>query len=286
MRSKLTILLTLTLGMAYGQSPFIGSYNGSQREAALELYILPQHHFVFAMSYGAIDRTIVGKWEQKGEKIFFQETKSADRDAFIVYEGVDKELLAESEFVFKNFSQNTGTAFRILPEFHPDSMKLIHLRDENTFSMTNRLSVTPKAHSSFFLSAPNNSVENDVYEFKPATTSNTLYLYYNHETNYDTFQMEAYLKGDSLYMNDGAGERFFAVKGTLNSDYEALLSDATENQRIPLQLEVEGLNGKRIILQRLRPVKQFKCLLHLDENSAYFSDHENGAAPTSPPILH
>ena len=54
---------------AHAADSLAGQYDGSQMEVAAELWLKPDGHFLYQLSYGALDEESSGRWTVNGDKV-------------------------------------------------------------------------------------------------------------------------------------------------------------------------------------------------------------------------
>ncbi|WP_028295442.1 hypothetical protein [Olivibacter sitiensis] len=260
------------------EDEYVGSYNGSRPELAFQLYILPEQDFVVMMSYGAVDRIVIGKWEKQGDGIFLKE-EQAPQPPFLVYQA--KGDGPEKVFSFHNFDQNTTTAFRLLEKFNADSLVYIHLPDETRFSRSNILNVPENSTTTFFISRNLTEDDCEVYEFELDKGYESVSLYYNYGLDEPPFEANAILKDHKLYLTDSFGDANpLGSKNPLPEDYKDLVAEAKAYTAIPDSFSDEQSDVK-VTYYLLKPKNSFKSALHLDANRAYFRSQDDTYPPSS-----
>jgi hypothetical protein len=280
--SSLCFLLLLTIAAYAQKSNFIGRYNGTKPELAQELVILPDGHFIFSLSYGAVDKLISGQWTANGDKIRLIEKKTA-MEPFIVYGRHSSTLNKGKLFIFQEYAQNTGIAFSFADIFDASRFKLIHLKNQHTFSHTNKLNVTSKPVTTFFLSKPMHKNPADkgevkVYEFTPAAEWNEFMLFYNRETEDPPFVIEAALNGNTLMIQNNDREstsfgRKEELPANFNIDnYQAYFKEGTD---LPDSLSRRDTSDNQITYHLIKSRRNFSSTLNIKQNEAYFEPEKD-----------
>lgn len=294
-KGSLLCFLLLLIITAYAQkSSFIGRYNGTKPELAQELAILPDGHFIFSLSYGAVDQMITGQWIANGDNKIRLLEKKPVIEPFIVYGRHNSNLKKGKLFIFKEYAQNTGIAFSFADVFDASRFKLIHLKNQMTFSHTNKLNVTSKPVTTFFLSEPihknqTNNGEVKVYEFSPAAEWNEFMLFYSAETKAPPFNIEASLNGDML-MIQATGEKSvsFGRKEELPADFNiANYKDYfKEGANLPDSLSRSDTSDNQIIYKLIKSKRNFSSILKIKEKEAYFKPEKDFDDIPAEPAVH
>ncbi|KIO75057.1 hypothetical protein TH53_22640 [Pedobacter lusitanus] len=303
--SLVCFLLILTINTYAQKSNFIGRYNGSKPELAQELLLLPDGHFIFSLSYGAVDKLISGQWTVNGDKIRLLEKKVA-MEPFIVYGRHSNTLKKGKLFIFKEYAQNTSVVFSFTDTFDPGSFKLLHLQDQTTFSHTDQLNVISKPVTTFFLSKSANmsSELNDkvkVYEITPASEWNEFMLFYNGEAEIPAFTIEASLKDSTLMIEaDGRKGVSFGRREELpaNFNIDNYKDYFKTGTGLPDTLVRRDSLGNQVTYHLVKSKGMFDSVLIIKEDDAYFKpesdadvtpvDHvvtPTAVWPPAPPVI-
>lgn len=291
--SLLAGMLVLNMGGYAQKSVFPGRYNGSKPEIAQEMMILPDGRFLFSMSYGSMDKIMVGKWTEKDGTISLKEEKAAS-EPFLIFGRYNNSTADKGKrFTFKGFAENTSVAVSFEDAFKANSFKLLHLRDQSTFSRSNELKVSDQPVHQFFLSKPvYGPLEEDnnvVFTFKPLPEWNDFVLYYSREADNPPVALQAVLKNDSLFLSEGNGEgQYFAVKKELSketdlSKFDRYFLDA----RIPDSLSLRDTAGNAHMYNLLKSTARFNSKLVMPEHEAYFKREDDlmtDQIPTTPAL--
>jgi hypothetical protein len=268
-------MLVLNLAVHAQKSVFPGRYNGSKMEIAQEIMILPDGRFLFSLSYGSVDRMIVGKWTETGGKLSLKEEKAA-ADPFLVFGRHNSKAEKGKLFTFKGYAENTSVALSFDDVFEANSFQLLHLRDQSTFSRSNSLNVTSRPVNKFFLSkgiyGPSEEDNNMVYTFVPSADWNDFILYYNPQAEVPPVNLQAVLKNDSLFLaEEGGVESYFAVKKELSKEINLTKFDSYFlNAGVPDSLSLPDTAGNRHIYKQLKSTENFKSKLQIPDHEAYF----------------
>jgi hypothetical protein len=268
-------MLVLNLAVHAQKSVFPGRYNGSKMEIAQEIMILPDGRFLFSLSYGSVDRMIVGKWPETGGKLSLKEEKAA-ADPFLVFGRHNSKAEKGKLFTFKGYAENTSVALSFDDVFEANSFQLLHLRDQSTFSRSNSLNVTSRPVNKFFLSkgiyGPSEEDNNMVYTFVPSADWNDFILYYNPQAEVPPVNLQAVLKNDSLFLaEEGGVESYFAVKKELSKEINLTKFDSYFlNAGVPDSLSLPDTAGNRHIYKQLKSTENFKSKLQIPDHEAYF----------------
>ncbi|WP_158827045.1 hypothetical protein [Mucilaginibacter lacusdianchii] len=281
-------MLTACINTFAQENDYVGSYNGSKHELALQLYIMPQHNFVIAMSYGAVDQVIIGKWERKGDGIYLKQDTPPQSDPFLVYQR--KAGANENEFIFRNFGMNTTVAFRVLNKFNADSLKYLHLPGENIFTRSSTLQVPANKLGSIFISRQIAEGRHEIYQYNLAPGYNAALLYYNPAPNQQLFESQAVLKDGVLYLiNADGNQQATGHKSPLPDSYERQLAELKKSTAVPDSLD-QLQNGVYQTYYRLKPTQHFESNLKLNTATAYFKSKEEelkqDVIATPVPTLH
>ncbi|AOM79921.1 hypothetical protein [Pedobacter steynii] len=279
----LTAMLLLSLAGYAQKSAFVGSYNGTKPEIAQELLILPDHRFLFSLSYGSVDQVLTGSWTEEGGKLSLKEEKTSV-DPFLIFGGYNSRLGNGKHFTFKGYADNVSVALSVEDVFDASSFKLLHSRDQSVFSRTNHLDFTAKPVHKFFLSravsnAPGEE-SNQVYAFHPQSEWNDFVLYYSSAADSPPLSLKAELKNDSLFLFEEEREgRYFAVKRELPENLTPEKLDAYfKNSRVPDSLSFPDSTGKVQTYHILRSTEHFKSALTIQDKDAYFKREDEGSA--------
>lgn len=273
--SLLAGMLVLNLTVHAQKSVFPGRYNGSKMEIAQEIMILPDGRFLFSLSYGSVDRMIVGKWTEAGGKLSLKEEKAV-ADPFLVFGRHDSKAEKGKLFTFKGYAENTSVAVSFDDAFEANSFQLLHLRDQSTFNRSNSLNVTSKPVNKFFLSkgvyGPSEEDNNVVYTFVPSASWNDFILYYNSQAEVPPVNLQAVLKNDSLFLaEEGREESYFAVKKELSKEIDLTKFDPYFlNAGVPDSLSLPDSAGNKHTYHQLKSTENFKSKLQIPDHEAYF----------------
>lgn len=273
--SLLAGILLFNLAVHAQKSAFPGHYNGSKMEIAQEIMILPDGRFLFSMSYGSVDRLIVGKWTETGGKLSLKEEKAV-ADPFLIFGRHDSKAEKGKLFTFKGYAENTSVSLSLEDAFDANSFQLLHLRDQSTFSRSNSLNVTSKPVNKFFLSkgvyGPSEEDNNVVYTFIPPADWNDLILYYNPQAEVPPVNLQAVLKNDSLFLaEEGGEESYFAVKKELSKEVNLAKFDSYFlNAGVPDSLSLPDSTGNRHTYHQLKSTENFQSKLNIPDHEAYF----------------
>lgn len=273
--SLITGMLLFNLAVHAQKSAFPGSYNGSKMEIAQEIMILPDGRFLFSLSYGSVDRLIVGKWTEAGGKLSLKEEKAA-ADPFLIFGRHNNTAEKGKLFTFKGYAENTSVAVSFDDAFDANSFQLLHLRDQSTFSRSNSLNVTSRPVNKFFLSkgvyGPSEEDNNIVYTFVPSANWNDFILYYNPQAEVSPVNLQAVLRNDSLFLaEEGGEESYFAVKKELSKEIDLTKFDSYFlNAGVPDSLSLPDTAGNRHIYKQLKSTENFKSKLQIPDHEAYF----------------
>lgn len=282
--SLLAGMLLLNLVLHAQKSVFPGRYNGSKMEIAQEIMILPDGRFLFSLSYGSVDRMIVGKWTEAAGKLSLKEEKAV-ADPFLVFGRHDSKAEKGKLFTFKGYAENTSVAVSFDDAFEANSFQLLHLRDQSTFSRSNSLNVTSKPVNKFFLSkgvyGPSEEDNNVVYTFVPSASWNDFILYYNPQAEVPLVNLQAVLKNDSLFLaEEGGEESYFAVKKELSKETDLNKFDSYFlNAGVPDSLSLPDTAGNRHIYKQLKSTENFKSKLNIPDHEAYFKREDEAGDP-------
>ncbi|SHE62392.1 hypothetical protein [Pedobacter caeni] len=294
--SLLAGMLVLNMAIYAQTSIFPGRYNGSKPEIAQEIMILPDGRFLFSLSYGAMDKVMVGKWTEKDGKLSLKEEKAAS-EPFVIFGRHSNNATDKGKaFTFKGFAENTSVAVSFEDAFEANSFKLLHLRDQSTFSRSNELKVTDKPVHQFFLSkpvyGPSEEDNNVVYTFKPLPGWNDFVLYYSTEADSPPISLQAVLRNDSLFLSEGkGGEQYFAVKKELSKETDLRKFDRYFlDARIPDSLSLRDTDGNAHTYNLLKSKARFNSKLIIPEQEAHFQrdddagmDQEQGTVVVESP---
>lgn len=279
-------ILLFNLAVHAQKSAFPGRYNGSKMEIAQEIMILPDGRFLFSLSYGSVDRLIVGKWTETGGKLILKEEKTA-ADPFLIFGRHNSKAEKGKLFTFNGYAENTSVAVSFDNAFDANNFQLLHLRDQSTFSRSNSLNVTSRPVNKFFLSkgiyGPSEEDNNVVYTFVPSADWNDFILYYNPQAEVPPVNLQAVLKNDSLFLaEEGGEESYFAVKKELSKEIDLTKFDSYFlNAGVPDSLSLPDTAGNRHIYKQLKSSENFKSKLQIPDHEAYFKrEDEAGDAVT------
>lgn len=273
-----------TLPAIAQEDEYIGAYNGSKHELVLQLYILPENDFVITMSYGAVDRLVVGKWKEEGAAIVLQEDRSGLDEPFFVYQA--KREIVDKRYTFQHFDWNTTTAFGTMDSFDPARLMYIHRPDEFHFSHENNLSLKDTSNTFFISRAQENTIQ-EVYAYESGEGYNSIYLFYNQAIDDERFESRAILKDQTLYwLNDSGGTERVGVRDALPEGYQQMVKEVSDYKTVPDTItRIE--NDVEVSYYRLAPKQVFESQVDLDASKAYFfSDNDQMIAPPKLPSNH
>jgi hypothetical protein len=282
--SLLAGMLLFNLAVQAQKSVFPGRYNGSKMEIAQEIMILPDGRFLFSLSYGSVDRIIVGKWTETGGKLSLKEEKAA-ADPFLIFGRHNSQAEKGKLFTFKGYAENTSVAVSFDNAFDANNFQLLHLRDQSTFSRSNSLNVTSSPVNKFFLSkgvyGPSEEDNNVVYTFIPSADWNDFILYYNPQAEALPVNLQAVLKNDSLFLaEEGGEESYFAVKKELSKEIDLTKFDSYFLQTgVPDSLSLPDTAGNKHTYHQLKSTENFKSKLKIPEHEAYFKREDEEGDP-------
>lgn len=284
--SVLAGILLFNLSVHAQKSAFPGRYNGSKMEIAQEIMILPDGRFLFSLSYGSVDRMIVGKWTEAGGKLSLKEKKAVS-EPFLIFGRHNDKAEKGKLFTFKGYAENTSVALSFEDAFDANAFQLLHLRDQSTFSRSNSLNITSRPVNKFFLSkgvyGPSEEDNNVVYTFVPAASWNDFISYYNPQAEVPPVNFQAVLKNDSLFLaEEGNGESYFGVKKELSKEINLKEFDRYFlNAGVPDSLSLPDSTGDRHIYHQLKSTENFKSKLNIPDHEAYFKREDEGGDPVT-----
>ncbi|MBS7563993.1 hypothetical protein KHS38_06210 [Mucilaginibacter sp. Bleaf8] len=261
----LTAFIIMTTGFAQGVD-YTGSYNGSKPEMVMQTLLMPDHSFVIAMSYGAVDQLITGKWKQQVKGIYLEEDAPVAHTPFLVYQGHGNG--ADGELTFQNFEQNNPVAFRVLDSFQADSMKYLHLPGQTTFSHSSTLTLPANKLKTFFISQQVGENQHEVYEYTLAPGCNRVLLFYS-SNNKQLFKGFAELKGGALYIKNDGEEQLIGRKEPLPQNYKQMMARVQSDKQIPETLNRTQDDGN-VAYHLLQPRRKFASKLNIKSDQAYF----------------
>lgn len=245
---------------------YTGSYNGSRHEMVMQTLLMPDHSFVIAMSYGAVDQLITGKWKQQGKGIYLEEDAPVMQAPFLVYQGQGNG--SDGELTFQNFERNTAVAFRVLDSFQADSMKYLHLPGQTTFSHSNSLTLPAGKLKTFFISQQVGETQHEVYEYTLAPGCNRVLLFYT-SNNKQLFKGFAQLQDGVLYIKNDGEQQLIGRKEPLPENYKQVMARVQRDKQIPETLNRTYDDGS-VAYHLLPSRRKFNSKLNLKNDQAYF----------------
>jgi len=260
----------------------VGFYNATRPEVASQLLLMPNHEYVFYISYGAVDQFSTGTWREDGNKVVIKE-KKVTVDPIVIYAGNKPETKNQSSFTFRDFGRTKGIAFSYEDVNEPNSLKLLFTEGQANSKRKNELLLNN--HQYIFFALPNETKANDQYqilEFDRPVGTNDFKIQYQRQQEPGP-DIEFVFKDKALYVYSEDTTQLFAHQQELPADYEKLVNQSLKQLSLPDTLDIDGNN-----YQRVKPTSKTGNKIKIDPKGYFKADKADDQQPqmviTEPPL--